>query len=236
MITFSRNNSEFIGYFFIDLQCDFKYKPINMKNLIYSISCIFIVGVMTLTSSAAWANVYGYSDENGVIHLTDNNEGNNFELIAEEPIIKNEEILFIAEQMTRKPKSSLSNSSNYLLYKKEINLAAQANQIDPNLLHAIIAVESNYNPRAVSSKGAVGLMQLMPSTAKRFGVSNYFDPHQNIQGGAKYLAYLLKLFNNNKQLAVAAYNAGEQAVIRYGWQVPPFRETVGYVAKVNAVY
>ena len=82
---------------------------------------------MTLTSSSVLANVYGYSDENGVIHLTDNNEGNNFELIAEEPIIKNEEILFIAEQMTRKSKNYLSNSPNYLLYKKEINLAAQAN-------------------------------------------------------------------------------------------------------------
>ena len=79
-------------------------------------------------------------------------------------------------------------------------------------------------------------MQLMPSTAKRFGVTNYFDPHQNIQGGAQYLAYLLKLFNQNKQLAIAAYNAGEQAVIRYGRQVPPYRETVGYVAKVNAFY
>ena len=164
-----------------------------MKNIIYSISCIFFVTVMTLTSSSVLANVYGYSDENGVIHLTDNNEGNNFELIAEEPIIKNEEILFIAEQMTRKPKNYLSNSPNYLLYKKEINLAAQANQIDPNLLHAIIAVESNYNPRAVSSKGAVGLMQLMPSTAKRFGVSNYFDPHQNIQGGGQIFGLLVKV-------------------------------------------
>jgi soluble lytic murein transglycosylase-like protein len=88
----------------------------------------------------------------------------------------------------------------------------------------------------VSAKGALGLMQLMPSTAKRFGVTDYFDPKQNIQGGAKYLAYLLKLFDNNKSLAVAAYNAGEKSVIKYGLQIPPYKETIGYVAKVNAVY
>ncbi len=228
--------NEKVGYLFIDLHAESEYKSSNMKNIINSISCAFLAVVMTFVSGAVLADVYGFSGDNGMIYLTDNNEGNNFELIAKEPVIQNEEILSVADQMTRKPKSYLSSSPKYQLYKDEINKAALAYQIDPNLLHAIIAVESDYNPRAVSSKGALGLMQLMPSTAKRFGVTNYFDPHQNIQGGTQYLAYLLKLFNQNKQLAIAAYNAGEQAVIRYGRQIPPYRETVGYVAKVNAVY
>jgi soluble lytic murein transglycosylase-like protein len=133
-------------------------------------------------------------------------------------------------------KSKNYSNLDYRLFKDEIMKAAQLYQVEPNLLHAIILVESNYNPKAVSAKGALGLMQLMPSTAKRFGVTDYFDPKQNIQGGAKYLAYLLKLFDNNKSLAVAAYNAGEKSVIKYGLQIPPYKETIGYVAKVNAVY
>jgi soluble lytic murein transglycosylase-like protein len=104
------------------------------------------------------------------------------------------------------------------------------------LLHAVIETESGYNPKAVSHKGAVGLMQLMPATAKRFGVTNRYDPTQNLYGGARYLHYLLDLFNNNLELAVAAYNAGEGNVTKYGNQIPPFRETQGYVKKVMRLY
>jgi soluble lytic murein transglycosylase-like protein len=96
------------------------------------------------------------------------------------------------------------------------------------LIHSVIKVESNYNPFAVSSKGAQGLMQLIPSTARRFGVSNVFNPAENIQGGSKYLKYLLDLFGGNSALALAAYNAGEGAVARYGG-VPPFPETQNYL-------
>jgi soluble lytic murein transglycosylase-like protein len=100
------------------------------------------------------------------------------------------------------------------------------------LLHSVIKVESNYNPYAVSPKGAQGLMQLIPATARRFGVSNAFNPLENIQGGARYLRYLLDLYNGNYPLALAAYNAGEQAVAKYGG-VPPYTETQNYLVLVK---
>jgi soluble lytic murein transglycosylase-like protein len=107
-------------------------------------------------------------------------------------------------------------------------------QVDPLLVRSVIQVESNYDPLAVSPKGAQGLMQLMPQTARRFAVKNSFDPLENIDGGVRYLKYLLELFGDQaspETLAVAAYNAGEGAVIRHGG-VPPYRETAQYVRKV----
>jgi soluble lytic murein transglycosylase-like protein len=113
-----------------------------------------------------------------------------------------------------------------------VDRIAQQNQISPRLVHSVIQVESNYDPNAISPKGAQGLMQLIPATARRFGVSNVFDPTDNIQGGARYLKYLLGLYKGDEALALAAYNAGEGAVSRYGG-VPPFPETQDYVAKVR---
>ena len=96
--------------------------------------------------------------------------------------------------------------------------------------------ESAYQPDAVSHKGAVGLMQLMPGTAERYGVSDRHDPVQNLSGGTRYLRDLLEMFDNDLQLALAAYNAGENAVIRYGNKIPPYNETQGYVRKVIRFY
>jgi soluble lytic murein transglycosylase-like protein len=109
---------------------------------------------------------------------------------------------------------------------------AAEHSLPPQLIHSVIKVESNYNAHAISSKGALGLMQLIPATARRFGVGNAFNPVENIQGGAKYLRYLLDLYNGDYPLALAAYNAGEGAVARYGG-VPPFAETQNYVILVR---
>jgi soluble lytic murein transglycosylase-like protein len=113
-----------------------------------------------------------------------------------------------------------------------VDRIARQNQLSPRLVHSVIQAESNYDPNAVSPKGAQGLMQLIPATARRFGVANVFDPADNIQGGARYLKHLLELYKGDEALALAAYNAGEGAVSRYGG-VPPFPETQGYVAKVR---
>jgi soluble lytic murein transglycosylase-like protein len=109
---------------------------------------------------------------------------------------------------------------------------AGENALPPQLIHSVIKVESNYNPYAVSVKGAQGLMQLIPETARRFGVRNVFNPIDNIQGGAKYLRHLLDLYNGDYPLALAAYNAGEAAVAKFGG-IPPYAETQNYVTQVR---
>ncbi len=116
-----------------------------------------------------------------------------------------------------------------------VSEASKRQQVDAKLVHSIIQVESGYDPNAVSRKGAMGLMQLIPDTAKRFGVANPFDPKQNIDGGVSYLKYLLKLFVGDLRLSLAAYNAGENSVLRSGG-VPAFQETVDYVRRVSNLY
>jgi soluble lytic murein transglycosylase-like protein len=113
-----------------------------------------------------------------------------------------------------------------------VDAIAATQSLPPQLVHSVIKIESNYNPLAVSSKGAQGLMQLMPATARRFGVANSFDPVDNIQGGARYLRYLLDLYKDDYNLALAAYNAGEGAVDKYG-TVPPYPETLNYLVQVG---
>jgi len=121
-------------------------------------------------------------------------------------------------------------------YEGLVEQTAVAFGLDSALLHAVISVESGYNPSARSSKGAAGLMQLMPATAKRYQVANALDPAQNLEGGAKYLRDLLKLFDRDLNLVLAAYNAGESAVAKHGNRIPPYRETVDYVPRVLAYY
>jgi soluble lytic murein transglycosylase-like protein len=117
-----------------------------------------------------------------------------------------------------------------------ISEAGRKWNVQPELLQAIIAVESGFNPRAVSRKGARGLMQLMPETARRFATGDLFDPRTNVHAGAQYLRLLLDLFGGNIELALAAYNAGENAVIRAGYRIPAFAETQSYVPAVMAHY
>ena len=114
--------------------------------------------------------------------------------------------------------------------------AATRHGVEPLLLYSVMHQESAFNSQAVSPKGARGLMQLMPATAARFGVKNIFDPEQNIHGAAQYLRFLLDIFDGDVSLALAGYNAGEGAVKKYGYAVPPYRETINYVRKIKRRY
>jgi soluble lytic murein transglycosylase-like protein len=121
-------------------------------------------------------------------------------------------------------------------YDKLVMEAAARHGVDPNLVFAVMRQESGFNARARSYKGASGLMQLMPATARRFGVTNIWDPAQNIDAGTRYLRFLLDTFNGDVKLALAGYNAGEGAVVKYGYTVPRYRETQNYVRSISARY
>lgn len=114
--------------------------------------------------------------------------------------------------------------------------SGKRNSVDPLLLYSIMHQESSFKTRAMSYKGARGLMQLMPGTASRFGVTNIWDPKQNIEGGARYMRFLLDMFSGDVRLALAGYNAGEGAVMKYGNQVPPYSETREYVRRIGNRY
>jgi soluble lytic murein transglycosylase-like protein len=113
--------------------------------------------------------------------------------------------------------------------------ASQETRVEPALIHAVISVESAYNPSARSHAGAVGLMQLMPETAKRYGIRDIFDPEENIRGGVRELAELLTMFHDDLPRALAAYNAGQGAVLKYAG-IPPYSETMTYVKRAMSVY
>lgn len=121
-------------------------------------------------------------------------------------------------------------------YDEFVAQSAARNGVDPNLILAVMRQESGFNQRARSYKGATGLMQLMPATAWRFGVTNINDPAQNIEGGAKYLRFLLDSFNGDVNLTLAGYNAGENAVVNSGYRIPRYRETQNYVRSITARY
>ncbi|TDF82173.1 lytic transglycosylase domain-containing protein [Pseudomonas sp. H9] len=145
------------------------------------------------------------------------------------------------QRVISEPASSLASSDQAQMitgmpYAELVAEAAEANDLPAALLHAVIQAESRYNPNARSPSGAVGLMQLMPDTAKELGVKNAWDPASNLQGGARYLKRMLTLFDNDITLAVAAYNAGPDAVMRRGRVVPPYAETQRYVPKVLRQY
>ncbi|HKV39804.1 MAG TPA: lytic transglycosylase domain-containing protein [Blastocatellia bacterium] len=133
-------------------------------------------------------------------------------------------------------RASLGQSTGNAGYDKMVVESAARNGVDPNLILAVMNQESGNNPHARSYKGACGLMQLMPATARRFGITNIFDPAQNIEGGARYLRFLLDKFNDDVSLALAGYNAGEGAVVDAGYQIPRFRETRNYVKSISARY
>ena len=182
-----------------------------------------------LAATNAAANIYAFKDEKGVTHFSNlPHLDKRYKLVYRIPT-----------SVQLRPNAWSASGPSVIDIEKLIPIianAARANGLDAKLVHAVIRAESGYNENAISSKGAVGLMQLIPATAQRYGVINSYDPTQNISGGTRYLRDLLKMFNGNIELALAGYNAGENAVIRAGNRVPPYPETMAYVPKVLSFY
>lgn len=173
------------------------------------------------SSGPGWADIYRYIDSNGVMHFTNAPTRSGYKLYVRE-----------------KPDPASATPTGKSLpdkYDFSIRKAALRHGLPFGLLKALIKVESDYNPRAVSKAGAMGLMQLMPENVKAFNVKDPFDPHQNIMAGSRYLTGLLSRFKGKLPLALAAYNAGPSVVERYQ-QIPPFKETEDYVEKVMKLY
>ncbi len=182
--------------------------------------------LLTAQSAAAHSKIYTYVDADGVRHYTDVPDNNRYRLLVLSPQDR-------TASGDRYDAVLLARAGQY---DAIIEKAASSASVEPNLLRAVIVVESGFNSRAVSKRGAVGLMQLMPATATRFGVSNPYDPRENVHAGAQYLKFLIDRFGQNVRLALAAYNAGEEAVDRNGGQIPPFSETMAYVPRVLKIY
>lgn len=172
------------------------------------------------------ADVYRYIDKHGRVMLTDKPTHGDYKRL----------VRTWKGWVEARVSGNVNWRKNQQKFDPTIRSVAHRYQLPHTLLHAVITAESYYDPNAVSRAGAVGLMQLMPETAKRYGVNDSRNPQQNIQGGSRYLHYLMKLFNNDLKLALAAYNAGETAVKRHGNQIPPYKETRNYVKKVIDYY
>ena len=164
------------------------------------------------------ADIYKYIDSKGVVHFTNTPTSSDF-------------LLYIRET----PQKKIKSNSFFRDYDALIQKAQEKYGIEFFLIKAVIQAESGFNSRAVSKKGARGLMQIMPENYKALSISDPFDPSQNIMGGTRYLNQLLKRYKNKLPLALAAYNAGPKAVDKYG-QIPPFKETREYVQKVMTLY
>ncbi|MEZ4704818.1 MAG: lytic transglycosylase domain-containing protein [Bdellovibrionota bacterium] len=194
-------------------------------NMLYL--CTFLAVALTL--GLANAEIYMYTDEDGKTRYTDTPPSESrFSVYQpkEGPVLQHRSGYYVSNSYEH-----VSRNEIHTL----IDEAAQRHGVDPNLIRAIVRTESDFNVRAVSHKGAMGLMQLMPDTADHLGVDNAYSAKQNIDGGVRFIKTLLTKFNGNLDLALAAYNAGETAVDRFGG-IPPFPETIQYVEKVKKYY
>ncbi len=197
------------------------------------------LGLLAAAAFTARADIYKYTDAKGRVYFTDKPMwGSQYKLEWSRSTHATPDYLTTTPQTLARlrlkdsPKVSRNLSKKRGEYEDLIRDTASRYRLHPELLHAVVQTESAYNPEAVSSAGAAGLMQLMPDTARRYGVRDVWDPKQNVVGGASYLRDLLDMFDNDLRLALAAYNAGENAVLRYGNQIPPYAETQDYVRKV----
>lgn len=176
--------------------------------------------VLCLVPLAGYPAIYTYVDNNGISHFTNIiPHGKKFRVVISDRI-----------------KYVVSRIFNNTTYDGMIERHAQFHGIDPNLIKAVMKAESNFNPNAMSHKGAQGLMQLMPDTARLMKVDNPWDPDENIRGGTKYLKYLDDTFGGNLDLVLAAYNAGPARVKEHNMSIPPYEETRTYVQRVKSYY
>ena len=190
-------------------------------------------------AGAALSDIYGYVDENGKAHLSNQPLDQRYFLFKKEPrppVLPGAEESALNVAVPAPRRTTHVNPAHRKQYSPLISAVAAEHKLEAALLHAVITVESGYNPKARSPKGAIGLMQLMPETATRYAVSDIWDPGQNLRAGARYLRDLLALFGDNLSLALAAYNAGEGAVFQYGNKIPPYAETRSYVPRVLQQY
>jgi soluble lytic murein transglycosylase-like protein len=178
----------------------------------------------------AGAHVYSYTDDRGTVNMSNVPTDTHYGLMDLVPI---EAPAAVSAAPPGKLPPAIADKDQY---GRMVDDVARAYGLESALLHAVISVESRYRPKIVSKKGAAGMMQLMPEITRRYGVADPFDPVQNVHGGARYLRDLLRSYNNDKNLALAAYNAGPHAVAKYGNRIPPYRETTSYVPKVLAFY
>jgi soluble lytic murein transglycosylase-like protein len=181
--------------------------------------------VLVGLASPAHAQIYSWRDADGRLVLAN----------AKPQNVDSVQTFAVAEAEGVRTTRNTAASDRSLVYDDLIVEHSRLHDIRPSLVRAVVQVESGFNPRAYSPKGAMGLMQLMPATAREFGVHNPFNPEENIRGGVAYLRQLLDRYDNNEELALAAYNAGPGAVDKHGQSIPPYRETRDYVTKVNGI-
>src|SRR4030042_790063 len=186
---------------------------------------LIILGVILFVSTVVHADIYKYVDKDGVVCYTDTPLGKKVNRVYRE----NSDSTPVQPQLVKADYDVIKD------YHGIVHEKASEYNMDPSLIKAVIKTESNWNSRAISRKGAMGLMQLMPTTASDMNVRNQFNPEENIEGGTKYLKYLLERFNGDLTLALAAYNAGPKTVEKFGF-VPPITETKQYVNKVLSLY
>lgn len=191
---------------------------------------ILLAAVVGLCLPAA-AGIYSYTAEDGSVSLSNVPTDARYAVLVPD---RREHAVPAPAVPDEAPK--VAPPANKALYEPMVEQAARMYGVESALLHAVISVESRYDAKAVSPKGAQGLMQLMPGTAKRYSVADPLDPEQNVRGGAKYLRDLLQMFDRDLHLALAAYNAGENAIVRNGRRIPPILETRNYVPRVLAFY
>ncbi|HEU4383862.1 MAG TPA: lytic transglycosylase domain-containing protein [Anaeromyxobacteraceae bacterium] len=191
---------------------------------------ILLAGALLVPAAAMGGAVYSYVDPDGVVHFTNAPSDRRYRKVTRTSDVAG------VYRPPPKPSSGAAASKGQIGYDPHIKTAAEKYKIPVELLRAVMAVESNYNERAISEKGAVGLMQLMPRTAQDMYVGDIWDPAQNIDGGARYLRFLANQYEGDVVKTLAAYNAGPDAVKRAGGAVPNIPETQEYVRRVLALY